>query len=289
MPNARRAGQYTAGTARQRAADLKLAYQDPSVAAIVCSAGGNLSVQILHLLDFELIGKNPKVFCGYSDATALHAAIGKFAQTVTFYGPSLMADWAELPSPARDTVMSFRRATGVSQSYGRLEDPTWEVSEHVDWNLDRVRARNTAMGRRVLRRGRAQGELVGGCLPVLCQLLGTTWFPNVEGKILFLDLPPIPYGPKDALVDLWHLRNSDVLEMAAGILISRPHLGRDRDAFDAVIDSVVGRYAPVLSGIASGHTQPNLTLPLGIGVAVEDDQVEILEPAVQHSTVARQL
>src|SRR5690606_3167004 len=78
---------YLAGRDEARAQDLMNAFADPSIRGILCMGGGYGTPRLLDLLDYELIARNPKVFVGYSDITALHLAIGQKARLVTFHGP----------------------------------------------------------------------------------------------------------------------------------------------------------------------------------------------------------
>ena len=282
MPNARKtAWGGTAGTAAERAADLMTAFADPSIDGIVATVGGRLSSQLLPLLDYETIATHPKVVCGYSDVTALHCALGKNAGLQTFYGPAVMPDWAELTAPAPEMAECFLRMTTSADAYGLLPDPRWEIAEFVDWADDRERATAEAPAIAVLRDGAAEGRLVGGCLPVLCELLGTPWFPEVDRCVLLLEYPQSPYTPAHAASNLWHLRNAGVFDRAAAVIIGRPHLGRDRPIYDGwVRTALVGRAIPAVSGVACGHTIPNLTLPLGAIVRVDGAAVSILTPTV---------
>ncbi|NJW55696.1 S66 peptidase family protein, partial [Salinimicrobium oceani] len=68
---------HLAGTDEQRAAEFNEMWRDPDVDAIICLRGGSGAARILPLLDYEMIEKNPKIFIGYSDITAIHLAIYK--------------------------------------------------------------------------------------------------------------------------------------------------------------------------------------------------------------------
>src|SRR3989344_5696588 len=81
-------GDYTAGTIEDRASDVNTAFADPEVKAIAMGIGGFAADQILDLLDYEIIKKNPKIFMGYSDATILQLAFLEKAGLVTFHGPN---------------------------------------------------------------------------------------------------------------------------------------------------------------------------------------------------------
>ena len=78
---------YLAGTDQQRADDINNMFEDETVKAIVCTRGGYGVARMLHMLNYDLIKRNPKVLIGYSDITAL--LYGIFSQTglITFHGP----------------------------------------------------------------------------------------------------------------------------------------------------------------------------------------------------------
>lgn len=81
---------WHAGSPEARARDVQDAFADPEIDAILTMRGGYGCAQIIPLLDFEAIGREPKAFIGMSDITALHAALGSLAGVATFYGPSLI-------------------------------------------------------------------------------------------------------------------------------------------------------------------------------------------------------
>lgn len=70
-----------------RLADLHDAFADPDVAGIITAIGGYNANQLLPHIDWDLIRANPKVFCGYSDITALQNAMLAKAGLVTYSGP----------------------------------------------------------------------------------------------------------------------------------------------------------------------------------------------------------
>jgi muramoyltetrapeptide carboxypeptidase LdcA involved in peptidoglycan recycling len=66
-PTTRRMG----STPADRAADLHAAFEDPSIAAIITSIGGDVQIRVLPYLDRNLIAAHGKPFFGYSDNTNL--------------------------------------------------------------------------------------------------------------------------------------------------------------------------------------------------------------------------
>ena len=84
---------HFAGTDAQRAADINAMFADPQVQGIVAMGGGSGATRILHLLDYPLIQRNPKVLCGYSDITALLGAVNAKTGLVCFHGQMAASDW----------------------------------------------------------------------------------------------------------------------------------------------------------------------------------------------------
>lgn len=75
---------YAAG-AEERAADLNALVADDSVQMILFS-GGESAVEILPLIDYENIRRNPKLFSSYSDGTSILNAIHAQTGLITYYG-----------------------------------------------------------------------------------------------------------------------------------------------------------------------------------------------------------
>ncbi|GAA5765897.1 S66 family peptidase [Streptosporangium roseum] len=283
MRNARLNRSLTSATPQERVADLHEAFADPEVKGIICAVGGRLSSQLLGLLDYNLIAHNPKVFCGYSDATALHVAIHTICGLVTFYGPALMPDWGEWPTPRPETVTHFLRVVGRGVPSGPTPRFPVLVDEFVSWDSaeDRLRRVDPGPAQVALRQGHATGTLLVGCLPVLRELAGTPWQPRFAGRILVLETPQLPYNMEQATSDLWHLRNMGVFKEIEALAIGRPYSRDQAAALRAAVLEVVAPYSfPVLAELPCGHSSPILTLPLGIAATVSGDELVVRQNAV---------
>jgi muramoyltetrapeptide carboxypeptidase LdcA involved in peptidoglycan recycling len=70
-----------------RLEDLHSTFADKKVKAILTVIGGFNSNQLLSYLDYGLIKNNPKIFCGYSNITALQHAIYSETGLITYSGP----------------------------------------------------------------------------------------------------------------------------------------------------------------------------------------------------------
>ena len=78
---------FASTSIKHRVEDLHAAFADPEVQAILTVVGGTNSNQLLPHLDWDLIGSNPKIFCGYSDITALSCAMHAHTGLITYSGP----------------------------------------------------------------------------------------------------------------------------------------------------------------------------------------------------------
>ena len=283
---------------RARADDLLAAFSDPTIHGIFSTIGGDDSIRLLPYLDLELIRSNPKVFMGFSDTTITHLACFK-AGLVTFYGPSIMAGFAESGGMFPYMVESVRRTLFSTSPIGGIEPSTtgWTV-ELLPWsdpaNQSRRRKLNPSTGWRFLQgRGLRQGRLIGGCFEVLDWLRGTDVWPGLDDwqdAILFLETSEDAPSPEMVLYGLRTFAALGILPRLAGLLFARPggQVPPEKfDEYDKVLLQVVAEEAgltdlPLVTGMDFGHTDPMFVLPLGIRARIDCDQqrFEILENAV---------
>ncbi|KQV09022.1 S66 peptidase family protein [Devosia sp. Root105] len=263
---------------KARAEDLMAAFADPDIAGIVASIGGDDAIRLVPYLDLEVIRRNPKVFIGFSDTTSLHLAC--YAAGVTsFYGPSLMAGFAENGGMHRFTAEGVRKALFEVEPIGLVtpNEEGWSA-ERTDWNDPAVQAQprrlHPADPPRLLQgSGIASGRLLGGCAEVLEMAKGTAWWPPLgawDGAILFYETSED--APDPGFIRYW-LRNfaaQGILGRLSGMLLARPDPGNDATYGARLEAAVIETLAeeglaelPVLSGLDFGHTQPMLTLPYG--------------------------
>ncbi len=243
MPHALSRGPlYYAGTATERVADLHAAFADDTIDGILCTRGGWGSAELLPLLDDALVRAHPKVFVGYSDHTSLHAWFWNECSLPTFYAPMVAADWA--------------KPDGV-------EERTWRsaVENEGRWSVSK------ADGLSLLREGWAEGRLLGGCLSLLCEALGTPWALRIEEPtILFLE----DIGTKPYKWDrfLQHLIFAGALKNVRGIVLGDMSANIEPGEVTlmeaACLHALRDFRGPVTIGLNCGHVQRrNCSLPLG--------------------------
>ena len=242
---------YLAGSDAARAGDLHAAFADDSIDAIFCLRGGYGSPRLLDSIDFELIRRHPKPFVGYSDITALHLAITRYAGFVTFHGPMLNADLlGNKQSPTESSLLRM-----LSGQQPRL------LSHPDEYPLITVAP------------GCASGRLLGGNLSLICATIGSPFELDDQDAILFIEDVNEPLYRVDRL--LTHLRLAGKLNRLRGVLVG-DFAGVDLSALVQLLRQELGPLGiPVLAGWRSGHCDPNLTLPLGACVRLDADRQQL--------------
>jgi muramoyltetrapeptide carboxypeptidase len=261
---------YMAGTDNQRLADLNRVFQDPSIDAVWCIRGGYGAIRLLEGVDYEAISRRPKALIDFSDLTALLNAVTRRSAVITFHAPVARA---AMPRFSRG---HFERVLSSAEPPGRLERLPSPPGVLVPQE-NRIAT---------LIPGVAEGPLAGGNLTLLHCLIGTPFFPDLDGAILFLE----DVGEHLYSVDrmLAHLRLVGALRGLAGVVVGR-FTQLERAARDGALgfDEVLATYfeplgIPVAFGFPIGHIEAQWTLPLGVraGLDAGAGELELLEPAV---------
>jgi muramoyltetrapeptide carboxypeptidase len=239
-----------AGQANIRARDINAAFRDKSVRAIICTQGGCGASQILPYIDFTSIAKNPKIFVGYSDITALQVAISNATGLVTFYGPMVSTDFGKGLTPYKINNL-FHVLTETKQTIELRNPPSKKML--------------------TLYPGKAEGQLAGGCLSVVVSTLGTEYEIDAKDKILFFE--DIDEKPHRIDRYLTHLIQAGKLQQARGIIFGPfakcEYLSRDAyytfgvTVLDLIRERIVPLGIPAIYGLQFGHVINKLTIPIG--------------------------
>lgn len=278
----------SAGTPEQRAAELHALFEDPEVRAIWAAIGGETSNRLLPLLDWGLITANPKVFIGYSDITVLLLAMHQRTGLVTFHGPMVMSELAEYPDVLPYTAYHAWRAISVPRPPGALKPARMWTQALVSWEAEappRERRMQVSGGWRWLREGSAIGRLMGGNLTALVSLAETPFWPDWAGAILFWEETEESLASVERM--LMHLRLAGVFDLIRGMVVGRPAYlqgeSEEGTLAEVVLDVTAGYAFPILAEVDLGHTDPMLTLPIGVKAALDSskDLFAIDEAAVR--------
>jgi muramoyltetrapeptide carboxypeptidase LdcA involved in peptidoglycan recycling len=252
---------FDSAPAAARVADLHAAFADPSVAGILTVIGGYNSNELLPHLDWDLIRAHPKVFCGYSDITALHGAI--FARTglVTYLGPH----WSSFGMARHfDATLRWFTACLFSEEPVRLaETETWTDDL---WFLDQDQREVLAsLGWWPIQPGRAQGRLAGGNLATLSVLRGTPFMPSLADAVLVVE-DDYESQPPDFARNLTALLQQPGATQIRALIVGR--FQRASNMTRPLLEQIIASQPqlaglPVLASVPIGHTNPMATVPIG--------------------------
>jgi muramoyltetrapeptide carboxypeptidase len=251
---------YVAGDPKQRAADLNAFFADPEVDVVQTLQGGFGSAQAIPYLDFETIAANPKPFVGYSDITALHVAIGQRTGLATVYGNGLVGVGdPETTKFSRDRLLEVLRGDGLGEVPRDPDDP------YV----------------RTIHGGKVTAPLVGGCLWLLMQTMGTPWEIDLDGSIFFFeDVKAPPYYVDGFLTQLAH---AGKLQQAVGVVVGEmkdcdwgdqrqaSDWARSRSLEDVLEERLEPLGVPVLYRLPLGHGKHLASIPLGVRYTLDAD------------------
>ena len=228
--------EFLAGKDDLRVHNLHEAFADKSIKGILAARGGYGAGRLLPHLDYDLIRRNPKIFVGFSDVTALHIAINQFCGMVTYHGPMPVSCFGNLEIGPL-TMASFVDTLFGNTSHTELPATT------------------------VLYPGQATGMLTGGNLSVIASTLGTPYEIKTRGRILFLEeTQEEPYRVDRLLLQL---KLAGKFSEAAGIAFGDFSPENLDTLHIAIQELVVSEKKPTIWGLPCGHTSPNFTLPLG--------------------------
>lgn len=248
---------FKRGTWEERAERLNRVIRDENNRALFCVWGGYGTMTLLDRLDYEAFRRNRPAFVGFSDITALHAALGQKSGVVTFHGP---ASFGQKRLIKRETLEYMLSLAMEPEKEREICNPGGTPFQVLQTNRQRKSC---------------EGRLAGGNLTLISRLMGTPFEIDTRGKILFLEeVGEKPYRLHGMLMQL---RLAGRLSQAAGILIGSlrgcDNEGRPGSAMEAVRDVLGDLEAPILTNIQAGHIEDTLTLPLGAKLRIEGNRI----------------
>jgi muramoyltetrapeptide carboxypeptidase len=260
-PRSARVDRFKSASVEDRLKDLHEAFENPEVNAILTVTGGFNSNQVLDGLDFDLIAKHPKIVCGYSDITALTAALRNTSDLVTYSGPHFSTLGIE--STRRYTLEYFEKCLMQEPAYEVV--PSTEFTDHPAWYKGREPSIIVNPGLACVNPGAASGEIICGNLCTLALLQGTPWAFNLANKILFIeeDRLSVPQNVGRLLHSLLRQPGTEALQ---GLVFGRfeSESGMDLETLQLMIRDISGLASlPIIANADFGHTLPMITIPMG--------------------------
>ncbi len=234
---------FLAGSDEERLAIFLNLWKDPEVHAIMAIRGGYGTLRLLTDLDYTFFKENPKTLIGFSDISGLLNVITDQTGLVTFHGPNLTT----LAKSDKKSIESF--VDTLTRPVPRPIKPS---------SLEIIRA------------GHAEGILAGGNLTTLVHLVGTSYQPHLQDRILFLeDVGEAPYRI-DRLLTQLSLTGS--LNNIKGLILGEfKGCGDQETIWQRVSELLRNDSIPIWAGFPVGHGQDNFCLPIGSQVAMDSN------------------
>ena len=300
MPNSLKGKEYLNNHPEARAEDLKLAFADDNINAIICAIGGNDTYRLLPYLmeDQEFINNvktHPKIFMGFSDTTINHLMFYKLGLS-TFYGPSFITDLAELDKNMLPyTEKYFKKLFSWDDNLEIESSPVW-YQERESYGVSEIgKSRgivNEEHGFEVLNgSGIVEGELFGGCLDSINSILvgkcpeekelfeKYNLLPTKEdlkGKILFLETSETKITPEELSKALNTFKENRFFETINGVIIGKPIANMYYDEYKEVYTNFFkNTNIPVMYNVNFGHSVPRCIIPYGVKAKIDYDNKKI--------------
>ena len=301
MPNTLKGIDYLNEHPEARAADLKEAFLDESVAGIICAIGGDDTYRLLPYLmeDAEFVKaveENPKLFTGFSDTTVNHLMFYKLGLS-TYYGPTFICDLGEIADEMLPyTKRAFEGYLEGNEADEIVSSDIW-YEEREDFSraaigTDRV-AHKEERGFELLQGPEVfEGELLGGCLESFYDILVTNRYEDQKDicekyglfpdrntwkdKILFIETCEEKPVPEMFRKEITVLKEKGVFAAVSGVLVGKPQDEAYYQEYKSILTEVIdNENLPIVYNVNFGHANPRCALQYGVLAKVDMKQKKI--------------
>ena len=270
---------FASSSVESRIEDLHEAFSDKNIKAVFTVIGGFNSNQLLKYIDWDLIKKNPKIICGYSDITALNDSI--FAKTglVTYSAPQYSTFGQKLYFDY--TLDYFEKCLFKNDPFEIKPSESWSDDKWYKDQDNRKLIPNE--GWLVINEGNTEGTILGANLCTFNLIQGTEYIPSLYNSILFLedDETSKSFDFDRNLQSLIHLPDFSEVK---GIVIGR--FQKESEITNGLLTRIIKtkrelNNIPVLANVDFGHTSPIISFPVGgtckVGATSESQSLRIIE------------
>ncbi len=261
---------YLAGSDKNRLLDLHHHFENKNVDAIWCVRGGFGATRILPYIDYELIKNNVKIFAGYSDITALHYAFLKKSNLISFHAP-----------------MGVSEITNYNLQ--NIRNILFENKKELHHFKDSQTENNIEYNYKIINKGKANGQLIGGNLCLITALIGTDYNIDYKDKIVFIEeINEEPYKIDRMLTHLFqstNIKKASAIVMGVFNKCSENNISVIQEntltLHELLLDKFSNFKMPVIYGFSFGHIKNNSILPFGVNVEIDTDykKIKLLENA----------
>ncbi len=235
---------YFAGSDEERLAAFHALLDNPAVDLVMAARGGYGITRLLHRINWNRVAESGKAFVGFSDFTAFNMAAYACANLVTLHGPMVAVDF------------------GRAEHDGFTEHHFWQAASRATHRIDDIACDHGYDPRRI------DGTLWGGNLSLVAHLVGTPYFPAIDGGILYVEeISEQPYAVERMFMQLHH---AGVLGRQRAVVLGDFHdcmptlTGRYPYSMEEVVETLRQVVpVPILTDLPFGHVPRKVTLPFG--------------------------
>lgn len=249
--------------------------KNDNIDMLMSLTGGYTTNTHLDSIDYKTVTKFPKAIIGYSDTTALLLALYSKINMVTFYGPSVVGTFGEYPNVNQYTLDCLKKIMQYDKGIFSYDEPQEQSLSNYYWDKEDTKKLDYKKftGWKSNHNGCTEGILVGGNLNTILALIGTEYMPDLENKILFIE--DIDTSPSKFYRDMTTLKQNKVFDKINGIICGTFLCDNFKQTeFETILNSFVKK--PAIYNVNFGHTNPIMTIPIGINARIDSDKNKII-------------
>lgn len=226
-----KSNRYLAGTDDEKLKELSSFYNNKDIKLILNARGGYGAIRLINRIDYNLIKENPKLFCGFSDITAILLMLYKKTNQIVYHGPMASTDF----------VNDFSCDVTLKNFFEVIEDKEMEY-----------------VAKKVYQKGQAEGVLWGGNLSTVVSLCGQDFIPDKDFIFFAEDLNEPVYKIDKMFQQLF---NIEAFKCKCRAVILGDFLGVDNEAW---LEDYFNTFnIPTAAGFKITHAKEKITLPIG--------------------------
>ncbi len=235
-------------TAKEKAEDINEMFADKEVKMIWCAKGGNNSNSTFEYLDYELIKKNPKIICGYSDITSITNMITEKTGLVTFSGTNFK------------TIATDETDFSYKQALSRFVNGSLEFGPENEKYI-------------TIQKGKTEGELIGGNISLIRGMVAGKYSLDFTDKILFLEELGFETDPAGTSNNLYYMKQNGVFDKIKGLWIGNYEHESGISLEKIITDVLEGEYKfPIIKSNNFGHIERKTVIPIGTKAEINTNE-----------------
>ena len=241
---------YLAGNDDKKLEELYKFFLDPEIDIILNARGGYGSIRLINKIDYNIIKNNPKIFCGYSDITALLLMIYKKTGLITYHGPMACSDFTDV---RLNSAENEQKPFTIPNFFNAINNEPLEFT-----------------GEKFYKDGYAEGIIWGGNLSTVVSLCGQDFIPDEDFIFFTEDLNEPVYKIDKMFTQLFNIEKfrNNCKGIVLGDFINSGNENWLEDLFNEFS-------LPTAGGFKITHNPEKITIPIGKKALLENTVLKI--------------